>query len=333
MKQDISGYAALREKAGAAIRRGVGHILLTGADRRSYLQGLLTNDIAALTPGTGCYSAMLTAQGRMLTDMHVFELGDAVLMTLPRDVAPAIAEHLDRFVFSEDVQVVDVTEAREQVALYGPAAARVLTSAGIAVTPEAPLYSVASGRIGGTDVLALRSDACGVAGFDLVVVGGAAEDVLRALIGWGALPVSERDLDVVRIESGYPRFGVDMTSDTIPLEAGLDPRAISRTKGCYVGQEVIVRVLDRGHGRVARHLVGLVAAHGAVAPSRNAAIIAGGKTIGHVTSAAESPSLDRAVALGYVQRDYVAPGTDVQIEGSGSARVSSLPLVPAQHPN
>jgi tRNA-modifying protein YgfZ len=329
LKQDISGYAALRRSAGAAIRRDVGHILLTGADTKSYLQGLLTNDIAALTPGSGCYSAMLTAQGRMLTDMRVFDLGDAVLLSLPRSVAAAIAEHLDRFVFSEDVQVADVTQAREEVALYGPHSAAVLVCAGVQLNVDPPLYSVAAGRIAEKDVIVARSDSYGIAGYDLIVAAGAANDVFRSLMACGASPVTERDLDVVRVESGYPLFGIDMTTDTIPLEAGLDARAISRTKGCYVGQEVIVRVLDRGHGRVARHFVGLVAEEGAVVPSRDAQILAAGKVIGRVTSAAESPSVNRAIALGYVQRDFVAPGTEVEVEGAGRAQVSSLPLVPS----
>ena len=116
MKQDnSSGYAALRGGAGWSIGPDAGRILLTGADRRPYLQGLLTNDIAALTPGTGCYATMLTAQGRMMTDMRVLELGDAVLLDVPLQVATAIRDHLDRFVFSEDVQVEDVTASRAEI--------------------------------------------------------------------------------------------------------------------------------------------------------------------------------------------------------------------------
>src|SRR3954463_1911588 len=110
LKQDnSSGYAALRDGAALIHRSEVGRILLTGADRRSYLQGLLTNDIEALTAGTGCYAAMLTAQGRMLTDLRVLELGDRILLDVPRAVAGSIRDHLDRFIFSEDVQVQDIS--------------------------------------------------------------------------------------------------------------------------------------------------------------------------------------------------------------------------------
>ena len=140
----------------------------------------------------------------------------------------------------------------------------------------------------------------------------------------------EEDVGVVGIESGLPQFGVDTDTDTIPLEAGLEDRAISRTKGCYVGQEVIVRVIDRGHGRVARRLVGLVLPAGAPVPVARAALSAGDKGIGRITSAALSPALGRPIALGYVQRDFVEPGTAVHIEGSGDAVVAALPVVPLQ---
>src|SRR3954447_9926616 len=113
LEQDNStGYAALRAGAGLVDRSRLGRIFLTGADRREYLQGLLTNDIAALTAGTGCYAALLTAQGRMIADMRVLELGDGVLLELPADMTVAIRDHLDRFIFSEDVKVEDVSSAR-----------------------------------------------------------------------------------------------------------------------------------------------------------------------------------------------------------------------------
>src|SRR5205085_6316380 len=126
LSQDTSsGYAALRGGA-ALVDRPTGRLLVRGEDRRAYLQGLLTNDIAALTPGTGCYAAMLTAQGRMITDMRVLELGDAVLLDVPGDLAAAIRDHLERFVFSEDVQVEDVTAARREIGVYGPGATALL---------------------------------------------------------------------------------------------------------------------------------------------------------------------------------------------------------------
>ena len=330
MPQDSSGqegYAALRRAAAFAERTDVGRILVTGADRGSYLQGLLTNDIAVLTAGTGCYAAMLTAQGRMLTDMRVLELGGAILLDVPRALVTQVRDHLDRFVFSEDVQVEDVTASRAEIGLYGPRASGVLATLGAHASDGLPLYSSSRGVVAGVEALTVRSDSYGVPGFDLVIDASARARVMQALLSAGAAPASADDLEAVRIESGRPLFGVDMDTDTIPLEAGLDDRAISRTKGCYVGQEVIVRVIDRGHGRVARRLVGLTLDPSTAVPSRGAKIVAGGREVGHVTSAAQSPSMNRPVALGYLHRDFVEPGSAVEIGGSGAATVAQLPFI------
>jgi tRNA-modifying protein YgfZ len=300
---------------------------VAGADRRAYLQGLLTNDIDALTPGTGCYAAMLNAQGRMLTDMRVLELGDAILVDVPVEVTTAIREHLDRFVFSEDVQVEDVTAARVEAGIYGPRALDVLQRARLEGGAPSRLYDSTRVRIAGVDAVLVRSDEPGIFGYDVILDAAHRQAAVEALITAGATLVSDADLETVRIESGRPRFGVDMDGDTIPLEAGIEDRAISRSKGCYVGQEVIVRVQDRGHGRVARRLVGLTFDADAHVPARDAKIRSGEKDVGRVTSAAFSPSLRRPVALGYVHRDFVAPGTSLSIDVSGEAIVTALPLV------
>lgn len=327
MKQDTSsGYAALRHGAGSIDRSGTGRILLTGGDRRSYLQGLLTNDIAALTPGTGCYAAMLTAQGRMMTDMRVLELGDAVLLGVPLQVTPAIRDHLDRFIFSEDVQVEDVTAARVEVGIYGPGAIDVLVTAGTEGDTPAALFNSTRVRLAGADASLVRSDEAGIPGYDVIVDAPHAERVTAALLAAGAVRTRQDDAEAVRIESGRPRFGVDMDTDTIPLEAGLEERAISRSKGCYVGQEVIVRVQDRGHGRVARRLVGLTFDADAPVPAAGAPIVSGAREVGRVTSATWSPTLARPIALGYLHRDFVEPATPVDVEGA-AAVVTALPFV------
>jgi folate-binding protein YgfZ len=330
LKQDnSSGYAALRHGAGLIDRSGSGRILVTGADRRSYLQGLLTNDIEALTPGTGCYAAMLTAQGRMMTDMRVLELGEGVLLDVPRQVAMAIRDHLDRFVFAEDVQVEDVTAARAEVGLYGPGALDVLVKAGTDGEAPSALFDQTRVRVAGADAIVVRSDEAGVPGYDIIVDAPQAEAVTAALVAAGAVRVEAADAEAVRIENGRPRFGQDMDTDTIPLEAGLEERAISRTKGCYVGQEVIVRVQDRGHGRVAKRLVGLTFDAAAPLPATGSRIVSGDREIGRVTSAIWSPALARPIALGYVHRDFVEPGTSLAVDGAAAA-VAALPLLPFQ---
>jgi tRNA-modifying protein YgfZ len=329
LKQDnSSGYAALRHGA-ALVERPAGRILLTGADRRAYLQGLLTNDIEALTPGTGCYAAMLTAQGRMMTDARVLELGDGILLDVPPAVTAAIRDHLDRFIFAEDVVVQDVTAERAELGVYGPRAADVLRQAVTTGALPGDLYASTRAEIAGADVILVRSDDPGIAGYDVIVSAGSAPAVQRALRQAGAVPASEIETDVVRVESGRPKFGADMDTETIPLEAGIEDRALSRTKGCYVGQEVIVRVLDRGGGRVARRLAGFALSPASPLPASGTRVHASGKDVGWITSAVSSPARG-PIALGYVHRDFTPPGTSVTIDGSGDALVAALPFVPLE---
>ncbi|PYR54956.1 MAG: hypothetical protein DMF85_20865 [Acidobacteria bacterium] len=328
------GYDALRAGAAVVDRNGVARLMLTGKDRLAYLQGLLTNDVAALQAGTGCYAALLTPQGRMITDMRVIELGDSTLLDVPSHVSDRVRTHLERFVFSEDVQVRDVTAAFAEIGVYGPeaaaAVASVLTGALAAETLDAlSIYDARRTRAGDAEAIVIRSDEAGVRGFDLAIDAAQASSLLRALHEAGAVSADADDAEIVRIESGRPRFGVDMDDETIPLEAGIDGRAISRTKGCYVGQEVIIRVLDRGHGRVVRRLVGL-RIDGASAPAHDDGLFAGDREIGRVTSAAVSPRAGAPIALGYVHRDFVGPGTRLDVVHGGArlgAQVVDLPFV------
>ena len=138
------------------------------------------------------------------------------------------------------------------------------------------------------------------------------------------MPLDPADAEAIRIEAGIPLFHRDMDEQTIPLEAGLESRAISFSKGCYVGQEVVIRVLHRGHGRVARKLTGLVLEGDA--PAAGASVRAADREIGHVTSAAMSPALGRPIALAYLHRDFLAPGTAVTVDGV-HGEVRELPLV------
>ena len=325
----VEHYRALREGAGLLDRSFRGRLRLTGEDRRSYLQGLLTNDIAGLEPGTGCYAALLTAQGRMVSDMYVMETGDAIVMDLEREVTPQIAAHLDRFVITEDVTVADESERVVQLGVFGPGAAGVVAAAFGAGTAareleQMPILANRTMSAGGSDVVIVRRDEVGVAGFDVMADASRGEQIALALRRAGAVVVDREAAEVVRVEAGRPAFLRDMTADTIPLEAGIEDRAISTTKGCYVGQEIIIRVLHRGHGRVARRLVGLALDPEAAVPMHGDRIRAGGREIGSVTSAVRSPALDRAIALGYVHRDFVEPGTRVVIAGGDSADAAAI---------
>ncbi|MBI3401663.1 MAG: aminomethyl transferase family protein [Acidobacteria bacterium] len=324
-----TAYDAARHGAAFLSRSHLGRIVVSGADRASYLQGLLTNDVVALKAGQGCYAAYLTAQGRMIADLHVYELGDVVLLTLAREATDTVLAKLDQFIFSEDVQLGDVSETFAQLAIVGPDAARIVA----AVVPDLaidrlsalPEHGNARAQFAGSPAIVTRVTDTGEPGYDVFVDRGQAETLSSAVAAAGALPMDEDTAEVIRIEAGVPRFGRDMDEETIPLEAGIESRAISFSKGCYVGQEVIVRVRDRGHGRVARKLVGLTL-EGDRVPAPGAVIHAGEREIGNVTSSALSPALKQPIALGYVHRDFVEPGAKVTV-GGASAVVTTLPFV------
>lgn len=323
-------YRALKEAAviGAVARGSL--IGVRGKDRATYLHGLLTNDILSLTPGTGCYAAWLTPQGRMLTDMHVLHIDGEVVLDVPAELASATLRRLDQSLFSEDVQLSDLSETLVPLWVHGPTAPQVVRQAVEGAADPAAWTEYQNGRFeyrGSTSVL-VRVSQLGVPGFGLYVPPTLEPDLRRALEAAGCARVGPDALEAARIEAGYPLYGVDMTADTIPLEAGIEDRAISFTKGCYVGQEVIIRVLHRGQGRVARRLVALRLDE--AVPARASKIVSDDREIGWITSAARSPRLG-SVSLGYVHRDFASPGTRVEVEttsGRIAASVSERPMSP-----
>lgn len=294
----IPEYDALRGGTAVIERPDRGVVRLDGADRKSFLQGVLTNDVLALEPGGGCYAAMLTPQGRMIADMNVFDAGGFVLLDVAREQAASIASRFDHSIFSEDVSVREATAEFGRFALAGPRAGEVTAAVAAAVAAGIP------------GVRSFANPAWPIPVFELFCDPGAEEPLRAAFRAAGAVEAGREEVEAVRIEEGVPLFGVDMDDDTIPLEAGIEGRAISFTKGCYVGQEVIVRVLHRGHGRVARKLVRLEID---VASDRNlppvgTPLVAEGREVGKLTSVAWSPRLGKGVALGYVHRDFASPG-------------------------
>jgi folate-binding protein YgfZ len=331
-----SGYQEAREAAAFDERRDRGRVLLTGVDAKSFLHALLTNDIAALAPGTGCYAALLTPQGRMITDMDVL-VGDLtadgvaapVLLVVPSDVAAPLAARLDKLLFTEDVAVADVSASTAHFSVVGPGAGEALDGAlsVIGYTPvTAPLArSHQNVTLSGPnqDGRVWRSDALNVDSFDVIIAQPHA-GTLREALAQCAVPLSVEARAALRLEAGRPEFHVDMTEETIPLEANLLDRAISTTKGCYVGQEVIIRVLHRGGGRVAKRLVQLRFEGGeGSAPAGGATLLEGDRDVGRVTSAAWSPSTGVPIGLGYVHRDFARAGVTLRLSSGGSAIVTA----------
>ena len=315
------GYRALRDSS-AVVRRGDrGVLAVTGPDRLVWLQGLVTNDVAALSPGDSRYAAYLTPQGRMITDLRVVNLADRALLEVPGSLAEGLRAKLEALLFAEDAEVHDMSGRMSVLDLHGPDAPGVLARARAALTSTSPIEPI-------------RDDVYRVPGLTFFVPPGDADAVVRALTEAGAVETTLETLDVLRVEAGRPAFLVDMDEHTIPLEAGIEDRGLSFTKGCYVGQEVIVRVMHRGHGRVAKKLVGLLFEKNAT-PHAGDLVGSDKREIGRLTSVVWSPTLERPIALGYVHRDFVEEGTAVQVmaaDGALPATVSDLPFVTAPLP-
>jgi len=323
-----AGYEAARRGAARIDRSTRGRIVVSGPDRASYLQGLFTNDIAALQPGSGCYAAYLTPQGRMITDVWVYELGDAILLEVGKAQKNTLLSRLDQFIFAEDVQLGDVSETFDGVAIVGPQAAdhvarlsNVPRERLLALPPHGNLRAAFSQEA----IVVLRVVDTGVPGFEVLIDTSHRAAIRHALDAAGVIEADDAVAEMLRIEAGIPRFGQDMDEETIPLEAGLESTAISTTKGCYVGQEVIIRVLHRGHGRIARKLAGL-RFEGSAAPPAGAPVTVDDREAGVVTSATVSRALNAPIALAMLHRDFQTAGTKLQACGS-AAVVTPLPFV------
>jgi tRNA-modifying protein YgfZ len=332
----MPGYDAARSSAVVVDRSGEGRLRLTGPDRVTWLQGLVTNDVAALQPGQGCYAAYLTPQGRMISDLRILATREALLLDVPTVARSTVAARFEQFIITEDVVVEDVTSRIARLAVHGPAAAEVLAMA--LDVPVASLTALAEHahvdvEFQDAPVFIAGCHALGGPGFDVYCAAERVTDVAARLFASGAHDITADAWDTLRIEAGLPLFGVDMDTDTIPLEAGLEASAISQTKGCYVGQEVVIRILHRGGGRVVRRLVAWAAdaesPADAPVPVAGTPIAIAGKDIGRVTSAAWSPALRRLIGLGYAHRDHTEPGTRLMVglDTPVAVTVATLPLV------
>jgi folate-binding protein YgfZ len=290
---------------------------LTGEDRASFLHGMVTNEINALPEGGVTYAAMLTPKGAMVADARIWNRGTDLLLETEPGHGASLRAFLEKYLISEDAELHEADSAHAVLSLLGPKSHAAASSAlGTEVAPAAGKFQLISD-------LAVTGSHLGRPGLDLLVPRARLGELFEKLAGAGAVPVGLETWEVLRVEAGIPRFGQDMEETTIPLEANLE-RAINYQKGCYIGQEVIARATFRG--QMSRKLVGLLL--GDQQPEPKTELRRGEKKIGWLTSVVRSPARGQVVALGYVHRDSLEPGTQVQIAGAGEATVQALPLVP-----
>jgi len=306
-------YRAVTEACGLLDRSERGKLALSGADAKSFLQGQVSNDVDAIAAGSGCYATFLTPKGKMLGDLRILDTGEELLLDTERVALQELFNMIRRFSVGYDVHLHKRTVECGLLSLIGPESDAILPCP----APTDTEHAHVAGRIGGADVRVIRTDV----GLDVLCANDEAEALASALEGAGAVPVTFDAAECVRIERGRPRYGIELDDTVIPQEAGLTDRAVSFTKGCYVGQETVARLHYRGKPN--RHLRGLRC----TAPvSAGASVTFGEREVGHVGSATVSPRLG-PIALALIRRE-VAVGDVVSVgPDTIEAQVLELPFV------
>ncbi len=315
-----------------------GRIELVGPEAAVFLHNLLTNDIKSLPYSHGCEAFLCNVQAKVLAYALVYRLKifddsaflsshDAFWLDVDPGLGGKVAQHLDRHLISERAEIADRTASFAHLHLAGPEAARLLEQDGI--TALDPRELIQNGWGPDTEQIR-RNDRLGVPGFDIICPAARAAWHWSHWLGAGAKPAGLAAEDILRVETGTPVYGVDISENNLAPEVGRTPQAISYSKGCYLGQEPIVRLRDLGH--VNRVLTG-VRVEGADPPAPGAKLWRDGKEAGQITSSVFSPSLESVTVLAYIRRGSGDPGTVLEAEmgdGRRPAVVASLPLVGPQ---
>jgi folate-binding protein YgfZ len=330
----ISEYEAIRNGV-AVLEIPTGKLQLSGKNAVQFLNGLVSNDVKTLAPGDGVLAAFPTLQGKLSALCRIYNTGEQLLMELDALNREKIFKNLSRFVPAGEFFVTDVSEQLALISLQGPRAAeRIAALTGEPI--ETTQFKISERQIAGSKMLIASHQRCGEIGFDLFVEAGDAGKIKSSILGggeaFGAREVGEAAFEIAQIEAGVPREGVDAGEEHIILESELEA-AVSYTKGCYLGQEVIARIHWRG--QPAKRLRGFLI-DGDSLPSQGAELFAvdgqaAGRRVGEITSSTQSLALNRKIALGYVHRYYLNPGTEFVLKQAdaeiGRATLTELPFV------
>jgi len=321
-----SEWAAVRRHCGVFDAGFRGLLRLTGSDRTTFTQGMVTNDVAILKSGDGTYAALLTVQGRIVSDMRIYALADEIWLEVPAQRIAAVRDHLERHIVADEVEfIVESNAWAPLLAIEGPRAAGIVATV-IGADPDGLRPFAHREHIFETTPLRIAAVThAGEAGYLFIGPPALAGRLWQACKDAGAVAVGMEALDVLRLEAGIPWYDYDMDETTLISEVGLET-AISFRKGCYLGQEVVERVAARG--QVQRKLVGLVC-EGRLPPPADSPLRYDGKEAGFITSALWSPACQSLIALGYVRQEYWEPGCELLVALPGATatgRVVPLPF-------
>src|SRR5688572_1933622 len=331
----LAEHTALRNSVAVLDLSFRSRLVLTGADRVRLLNGQVTNNVKDLPVGEGCYAALVTNKGRMQSDLNIYILPDEILLDFEPGLTGAISERFDKFIIADDVQVIDAAPHYGLLSVQGPQAWAVVEKLGLNFPmPAKPFHSrsVKDETLG--ELYCMNQPRTGTSGFDIFAPTNSLVAVADKLIAVAkevnGSPCGWRALETARIEAGIPRFGMEMNETNLAPEAGIESRAISYTKGCYIGQEVIARI--RTYGQVAKALRGLRFADALPEPPRKGdKLFADGKEVGYVCSAIRSPALKAYIGFGYVRREHNEVGAELKLHSSGhesAATIVPTPFVP-----
>jgi glycine cleavage system T protein len=330
--EPLQEYEAARSQVGLFDLCHHSLLCFTGADRVSFLHGMVSNDVKALVPGKGIYAAFLDVNGKILADTRVFCTGDSFLVDLWEPLKEKILAHLNRYLIADEVEIADLTAQYGMISLQGSKAELLLKELLRSEKVLSGELDHGTFQSGDAELRVIRSTRTGQEGYDLII---AVKDLASAVsriqeIGekFSLRWVGAQAQEILRIEGGIPRYGVDMDETNLLLETGLD-ESVSFQKGCYLGQEVIERIHSRGH--VNKNLTG-IALKGDTVAEQGDVVLAEKKDIGKVTSAILSPALQCPIALGYVHRDYLQPGTPVSIQRNGKVIPGEIRALPFYKP-
>ncbi len=329
----LAEHATLTQSAGVMDLSFRSRICLHGADRMRFLHGQVTNDVNRLRTGEGCYAALVTAKGKMQSDLNIYCLTEELLLDFEPGLTLAVTQRLEKYLVADDVQIADVAAPYGLLSVQGPRAAEVVRSLDVfPELPEGPLRFTTIADVTLGEIYLMNQARLGTIGFDLFVptdsLGIVADKLNAAARNVGGRAVGWQAFEIARIEAGIPRFGVDMDESHLPQECGLGDRAVSYQKGCYIGQEVINRIHTIGHvNRELRRIE--FAGEMKTLPVKGDKIFHDGKEVGYVTSAVHSSALDRNIALAYVRREANQAGAHLTIQtaaGNFSAMLVDLPV-------